>query len=336
MRLTADVLARAPAFLNVVSDREIDLRANNLPAIQNLALTNDAFDSIDPLAKPHRTTRVPRRAQEAQDAAPRKEPRRHHCKQPASHPTQSHHPRAHRQQAGDAARPRAPRGNAYNPAPQPRRQSGDKSAGLPRARHIAAPRAPPPRLQESVSGRALARARLRRRGACGARGARRRRSLLRVGRHQSRLPRIGRLSRMRRVSPMWSGSRSASRRETTTLALSARASRLPETLPPARGVETAGRQATMVEAAAPAPNAAPHSQRNSGWHCLSPWRQIPTLPPWLRGAPTRTLPMQNLSTSRISNSMRVVDLRKILSARGLSKSGRKEELIRRIKESRLL
>ncbi len=47
MRLTADVLARAPAFLNVVSEREIDLSANNLPAIHNLALTNDAFDSID-------------------------------------------------------------------------------------------------------------------------------------------------------------------------------------------------------------------------------------------------------------------------------------------------
>ena len=47
MRLTADVIARSPAFLNALKDRELDLRGNKISVIENLAATQDQFDSID-------------------------------------------------------------------------------------------------------------------------------------------------------------------------------------------------------------------------------------------------------------------------------------------------
>ena len=46
-RLTADVIARSPAFLNALKDRELDLRGNKIAVIENLAATHDQFDSID-------------------------------------------------------------------------------------------------------------------------------------------------------------------------------------------------------------------------------------------------------------------------------------------------
>ena len=47
MRLTADMIARSPAFINPVKDRELDLRGNKIAVIENLAATQDQFDSID-------------------------------------------------------------------------------------------------------------------------------------------------------------------------------------------------------------------------------------------------------------------------------------------------
>ncbi len=47
MRLTADMIARSPAFLNPLKDRELDLRGNKIAVIENLAATQDQFDSID-------------------------------------------------------------------------------------------------------------------------------------------------------------------------------------------------------------------------------------------------------------------------------------------------
>jgi len=47
MRLTAEMLARSPAFLNALRDRELDLRGNKIAVIENLAATQDQFDSID-------------------------------------------------------------------------------------------------------------------------------------------------------------------------------------------------------------------------------------------------------------------------------------------------
>lgn len=47
MRLTADMIARSPAFLNPLKDRELDLRGNKIAVIENLASTQNQFDSID-------------------------------------------------------------------------------------------------------------------------------------------------------------------------------------------------------------------------------------------------------------------------------------------------
>eukprot|EP00325_Prymnesiales_sp_UTEX-LB-985_P022532 CAMPEP_0174735478 /NCGR_PEP_ID=MMETSP1094-20130205/65042_1 /TAXON_ID=156173 /ORGANISM="Chrysochromulina brevifilum, Strain UTEX LB 985" /LENGTH=253 /DNA_ID=CAMNT_0015938451 /DNA_START=80 /DNA_END=841 /DNA_ORIENTATION=+ len=41
------MIARSPAFLNALKDREIDLRGNKIAVIENLAATQDQFDSID-------------------------------------------------------------------------------------------------------------------------------------------------------------------------------------------------------------------------------------------------------------------------------------------------
>lgn len=47
MRLNADMIARSPAFFNAMKDRELDLRGNKIAVIENLAATQDQFDSFD-------------------------------------------------------------------------------------------------------------------------------------------------------------------------------------------------------------------------------------------------------------------------------------------------
>lgn len=46
-RLSADIVVRAPHRINPVRERELDLRGNKLPAIENLGATQDQFDAID-------------------------------------------------------------------------------------------------------------------------------------------------------------------------------------------------------------------------------------------------------------------------------------------------
>jgi len=41
------MIARSPAFINALKDREIDLRGNKISVIENLAATQNQFDSID-------------------------------------------------------------------------------------------------------------------------------------------------------------------------------------------------------------------------------------------------------------------------------------------------
>jgi len=47
MRLTADLILKAPNFLNPLKQRELDLRGNKLTVIENLGATQDANDCID-------------------------------------------------------------------------------------------------------------------------------------------------------------------------------------------------------------------------------------------------------------------------------------------------
>ncbi|EFJ06600.1 hypothetical protein SELMODRAFT_6305, partial [Selaginella moellendorffii] len=47
VRLGAELISRAPQYLNAVKDREIDLRGNKIAAIENLGVTADQYDSID-------------------------------------------------------------------------------------------------------------------------------------------------------------------------------------------------------------------------------------------------------------------------------------------------
>jgi len=47
MRLTAEVIQRAPTYLNPVKERELDLRACKIAVIENLGATKDQFDCID-------------------------------------------------------------------------------------------------------------------------------------------------------------------------------------------------------------------------------------------------------------------------------------------------
>eukprot|EP00741_Cyanophora_paradoxa_P021639 tig00000241_g20886.t1 len=47
MRLTADLVARSAQVTSCLKDREIVLRANKIPAIENLGATQDQYDSID-------------------------------------------------------------------------------------------------------------------------------------------------------------------------------------------------------------------------------------------------------------------------------------------------
>ncbi|OHT04264.1 hypothetical protein TRFO_28243 [Tritrichomonas foetus] len=46
-RLTVDVIMKAPAFRNTLHERELDLRGNKIPRIENLGATQDQFDVID-------------------------------------------------------------------------------------------------------------------------------------------------------------------------------------------------------------------------------------------------------------------------------------------------
>ncbi|KAF9203914.1 U2 small nuclear ribonucleoprotein A' [Podila verticillata] len=47
MKLTPDLITRAPTYLNALQDRELDLRSHKIPAIENLGVTKDLNDSID-------------------------------------------------------------------------------------------------------------------------------------------------------------------------------------------------------------------------------------------------------------------------------------------------
>lgn len=47
MRLTADVILRASSRFNPLNQRELELRGLKIPAIENLAVTQDQFDAID-------------------------------------------------------------------------------------------------------------------------------------------------------------------------------------------------------------------------------------------------------------------------------------------------
>ncbi|GAB5031363.1 u2 small nuclear ribonucleoprotein a [Nannochloropsis oceanica] len=47
MRITADVVLHARAFVNPVKERELDLRGLKIPLIENLGVTQDQFDTID-------------------------------------------------------------------------------------------------------------------------------------------------------------------------------------------------------------------------------------------------------------------------------------------------
>ncbi|KAG0212820.1 U2 snRNP complex subunit [Mortierella sp. GBA43] len=47
MKLTPDLIAQAPCYLNAVKDRELDLRSHKIPAIENLGVTKDLNDSLD-------------------------------------------------------------------------------------------------------------------------------------------------------------------------------------------------------------------------------------------------------------------------------------------------
>ncbi|KAF9908936.1 U2 small nuclear ribonucleoprotein A' [Linnemannia zychae] len=47
MKLTPDLISRAPCYLNALQDRELDLRSHKIPAIENLGVTKDLNDSLD-------------------------------------------------------------------------------------------------------------------------------------------------------------------------------------------------------------------------------------------------------------------------------------------------
>jgi len=47
VRLTAELVLRSPSYINAVKDRELDLRGNKIPAIENLGATQDQYDTLD-------------------------------------------------------------------------------------------------------------------------------------------------------------------------------------------------------------------------------------------------------------------------------------------------
>jgi U2 small nuclear ribonucleoprotein A' len=47
MRLSIELIERSISFINALKDRELDLRSNRIPAIDNLSVTRDQYDTID-------------------------------------------------------------------------------------------------------------------------------------------------------------------------------------------------------------------------------------------------------------------------------------------------
>lgn len=47
VRLTADLIDKSPQFVNPLKKRELDVRGNKIPLIENLGATQDQFDAID-------------------------------------------------------------------------------------------------------------------------------------------------------------------------------------------------------------------------------------------------------------------------------------------------
>jgi len=47
VRLTAELILTSPAFVNPLKERELDLRGNKIPQIENLGATEDHFDVLD-------------------------------------------------------------------------------------------------------------------------------------------------------------------------------------------------------------------------------------------------------------------------------------------------
>ncbi|KAG9104622.1 U2 snRNP complex subunit [Ceratobasidium sp. 370] len=47
MKLTPEVLAAAPSYINPLKDRELNLRGHKISAIENLGVTHDQHDTID-------------------------------------------------------------------------------------------------------------------------------------------------------------------------------------------------------------------------------------------------------------------------------------------------
>mmetsp|Transcript_2421 Transcript_2421/g.3178 ORF Transcript_2421/g.3178 Transcript_2421/m.3178 type:complete len:249 (+) Transcript_2421:81-827(+) len=47
VRLTADLILNSPSYFNPLKEREIQLRGNRIPAIENLGATQDQYDCID-------------------------------------------------------------------------------------------------------------------------------------------------------------------------------------------------------------------------------------------------------------------------------------------------
>nr|VDC64265.1 unnamed protein product [Brassica rapa] len=47
VKLTADLIWNSPHFFNAIKERELELRGNKIPVIENLGATEDQFDTID-------------------------------------------------------------------------------------------------------------------------------------------------------------------------------------------------------------------------------------------------------------------------------------------------
>ncbi|KAG8901211.1 U2 snRNP complex subunit [Tulasnella sp. 403] len=47
MKLTPELIAASPSYINPLKDRELDLRGHKIPAIENLGVTRDQHDTID-------------------------------------------------------------------------------------------------------------------------------------------------------------------------------------------------------------------------------------------------------------------------------------------------
>jgi len=47
MKLTPELIASCPSYLNPLKDRQLDLRGHKIPAIENLGVTKDQHDTID-------------------------------------------------------------------------------------------------------------------------------------------------------------------------------------------------------------------------------------------------------------------------------------------------